>query len=221
MFSLYRAHTVPLGVIFPQFYTMGTYHFSIRTTCLPSTLISLIEGVFTERQLCRRPSAGPWETASHSRPVPPAPSMEVTDFQGSGRVPYLLRGADSEEDIPAGERSASPQHGGCFLRGRGFQVGLEGCMAPAPLCTECHCSHHRGQLPADSRPRAVPLSPPQRGVGWHLAETHSMPASCAGCLSTHRGGESDSCLALFPVWPDTLDWTIGAGAVWSAAAGLC
>ena len=115
MFSLYRAHTVPLGVIFPQFYTMGTYHFSIRTTCLPSTLISLIEGVFTERQLCRRPSAGPWETASHSRPVPPAPSMEVTDFQGSGRVPYLLRGADSEEDIPAGERSASPQHGGCFL----------------------------------------------------------------------------------------------------------
>ena len=131
-------------------------------------------------QQAQAPRTGP------GRSVPPAPSMEVTDFQGSGRVPYLLRGADSEEDIPAGERSASPQHGGCFLRGRGFQVGLEGCMAPAPLCTECHCSHHRGQLPADSRPRAVPLSPPQRGVGWHLAETHSMPASCAGCLSTHQ-----------------------------------
>ena len=191
MFSPCRAPSVPLGVIFPQFYTMGTCHFSIRTTCLPSTLISLVEGVFTERQLCRRPSAGPWETAPHSRPVPPAPSMEVTDFQGSGRVPHLLRGADPEEDIPA-ERGlhlpsmvAAPCEGGAARRGW-RDAGLEGCVAPAPLRTECQCRHRRGQLPADPRPRAVPRSPPQRGVGWHLAETPLMPASCAGCLSTYQ-----------------------------------
>ena len=74
----------------------------------------------------RQPTTPDWS--------PPTPSIEVTDFQGSGCVPHLLRGGNSEERILAGERSASPQYGGCFLRGCGSQAGVEECRAPMPLC---------------------------------------------------------------------------------------
>lgn len=87
---------------------------------------------------------GPGKEPATCDRSPLAPSMEVMDFQGSRRVPHLLRGDDSEEHILAGERSASPQDGGCFLHGRGFQAGVEECRAPRLLCTECHCSHRPG-----------------------------------------------------------------------------
>lgn len=88
---------------------------------------------------------GPGKQPATCDRSPLAPSMEVTDFQGSGRIPHLLRGDDSEEHILAGERSASPQDGGCFLHGRGFQAGGGGMQGS-------QATVHR-----------VPLQPPPGG----------------------------------------------------------
>lgn len=72
--------------------------------------------------------------------------------------------------------------------------------------------------PARGPCRSLPHSVGWVGT-WQKLIRCLLPALDVSALT--RGGESDSCLALFPVWPDMLDRTIGAGAVWSAAAGLC